>query len=77
MNIKFAWILTRRVVEVGQCHASPKRVVADDLCYRQAIGLSPEQYVQLKKIEMEREVCLRDKCTFIDSGGTVPTVQVK
>jgi hypothetical protein len=39
--------------------------------------VSPQQYLQLKKSEVERDVCQRDKCTFIDKGGAVPTVQVK
>jgi regulator of protease activity HflC (stomatin/prohibitin superfamily) len=62
--------------ETQRKSAEEARAAADN-AYRQAIGLSPEQYVQLKKIEMERDVCLRDKCTFIDNGGAVPTVQVK
>jgi regulator of protease activity HflC (stomatin/prohibitin superfamily) len=60
-----------------QRKAAEEARAAADNAYRQAIGLSPQQYVQLKKIEMERDVCLRDKCTFIDNGGAVPTVQVK
>jgi regulator of protease activity HflC (stomatin/prohibitin superfamily) len=60
-----------------QRKAAEEARAAADNAYRQAIGLSPEQYVQLKKIEMERDVCLRDKCTFIDNGAAVPTVQVK
>ena len=55
--------------------AEESRAAADN-AYRQAIGLSPEQYVQLKKIEMESRVCADGKCTFIESsmplvyGGT-------
>lgn len=62
--------------ETQRKSAEEARAAADN-AYRQAIGLSPEQYVQLKKIEMERDVCLKDKCTFIENGGAVPTVPVK
>jgi len=47
--------------------AEESRAAADN-AYRQAIGLSPEQYVQLKRIEMERVVCAEGKCTFIETG---------
>jgi regulator of protease activity HflC (stomatin/prohibitin superfamily) len=47
--------------------AETARAAADN-AYRQAIGLSPEQYVELKKIEMETRVCAEGKCTFIESG---------
>jgi regulator of protease activity HflC (stomatin/prohibitin superfamily) len=62
--------------ETQRKSAEEARAAADN-AYRQAIGLSPEQYVQLKKIEMERDVCLRDKCTFIENGGAIPTVAIK
>jgi regulator of protease activity HflC (stomatin/prohibitin superfamily) len=62
--------------ETQRKSAEEARAAADN-AYRQAIGLSPEQYVQLKKIEMERDVCLKDKCTFIENGGAVPTVPVR
>lgn len=57
--------------------AEESRAAADN-AYRQALNLSPEQYVQLKRIEMELHVCSDGKCTFIDnSGGGVPTFNVK
>lgn len=56
--------------------AEESRAAADN-AYRQAIGLSPEQYVQLKRIEMERAVCSDGKCTFIENAGAVPTFGVK
>ena len=56
--------------------AEESRAAADN-AYRQALGLSPEQYVQLKRIEMERAVCAEGKCTFIENAGAVPTFAVK
>jgi regulator of protease activity HflC (stomatin/prohibitin superfamily) len=56
--------------------AEESRAAADN-AYRQAIGLSPEQYVQLKRIEMVRAVCGEGKCTFIENAGAVPTLSVK
>ena len=56
--------------------AEESRAAADN-AYRQALGLSPEQYVQLKRIEMERAVCNEGKCTFIENAGAVRTFSVK
>jgi regulator of protease activity HflC (stomatin/prohibitin superfamily) len=56
--------------------AEESRAAADN-AYRQALGLSPEQYVQLKRIEMERAVCMDGKCTFIENSGALPTFGVK
>lgn len=47
-----------------------------DQAYRNGIGLSPEQYVQLKNIEMQARVCADKGCTFI-IGGVVPVANVK
>jgi regulator of protease activity HflC (stomatin/prohibitin superfamily) len=62
--------------EVQRKSAEEARAAADN-AYRQAIGLSPEQYVQLKRIEMERVVCADGKCTFIENSGAVPTIGVR
>ena len=57
--------------------AEESRAAADN-AYRQALGLSPEQYVQLKRIEMELKVCEGGKCTFIEnSGGAMPALNVR
>src|SRR5207253_2087531 len=60
-----------KLAEVQRKSAEEARAAADN-AYRQAIGLSPEQYVQLKRIEMENRVCADGKCTFIENGGAVP-----
>jgi regulator of protease activity HflC (stomatin/prohibitin superfamily) len=56
--------------------AEESRAAADN-AYRQAIGLSPEQYVQLKRIEMELKVCDEGKCTFIENSGSGIALNVK
>jgi regulator of protease activity HflC (stomatin/prohibitin superfamily) len=60
-----------------QRKAAEEARAAADNAYRQAIGLSPEQYVQLKRIEMERAVCEQGKCTFIENAGALPAFGVK
>ena len=65
-----------KLAEDQRKSAEESRAAADN-AYRQAIGLSPEQYVQLKRIEMERAVCSDGKCTFIENGGAVPAFGVK
>jgi regulator of protease activity HflC (stomatin/prohibitin superfamily) len=47
--------------------AEESRAAADN-AYRTSMGLSPEQYVQLQSIGMQREVCGHAACTFILSG---------
>jgi regulator of protease activity HflC (stomatin/prohibitin superfamily) len=61
----------RKLAELARAEA--------DQAYRNGIGLSPEQYVQLKNIEMQARVCdEKDRgCTFIINGGAVPTINVK
>lgn len=60
-----------------QRKAAEEARAAADNAYRQAIGLSPEQYVQLKRVEMELKVCGDGKCTFIENSGSVPALLVK
>lgn len=62
--------------EVQRKAAEEARAAADN-AYRQAIGLSPEQYVQLKRVEMELKVCAESKCTFIENAGAVPAFGVR
>jgi regulator of protease activity HflC (stomatin/prohibitin superfamily) len=57
-------------------YAAEKSRAAADNAYRESMGLSPEQFVQLQAIQAQREICGQDKapCTFI-VGGAVPTIQ--
>lgn len=50
--------------------AEQSRADADN-AYRESMHLSPEQFIQLKAIEMQRAVCGEQGkagCTFITSG---------
>jgi regulator of protease activity HflC (stomatin/prohibitin superfamily) len=60
-----------------QRKAAEEARAAADNAYRQAMGLSPEQFVQLEQIKMQREVCTHSPCTVIVNGGAVPTFNVK
>ncbi len=46
-----------------------------DNAYRNAIGLSPDQFLQLEAIKAQKEVCGRGGCTFI-AGGVTPLLSV-
>jgi regulator of protease activity HflC (stomatin/prohibitin superfamily) len=49
-----------------------------DNAYRLKMNLSPEQFIALQNIEMQKEVCKGDNnCTFIINGGIPPVLQVK
>jgi regulator of protease activity HflC (stomatin/prohibitin superfamily) len=60
-----------------QRKAAEEARAAADNAYRQALGLTPEQFVQLEQIKMQREVCAHSACTFVVNGGAVPTFNVK
>jgi SPFH domain / Band 7 family len=51
--------------------AEQSRASADN-AYREAMHLSPEQFIQLEMIKMQRAVCGEGKtaCTFIQNGAT-------
>ena len=64
----------RKLAEDQRREAETSRAAADN-AYRQAMQLSPDQFLQLEQIKMLREVCGGGKCTFI--GGSVsPVVNV-
>jgi hypothetical protein len=65
-----------KLAEDQRKNAEESRAAADN-AYRQALGLSPEQYVQLKRIEMETKVCDAGKCTFIENSGAALALNVK
>src|ERR1019366_2613466 len=54
--------------------AEQSRADADN-AYRESMHLSPEQFIQLKAIEMQSRVCGPEGkagCTFIQNGGATP-----
>jgi len=55
--------------------AEQSRAAADN-AYREAMQLSPDQFLQLERIKMQRDVCGQEKanCTFFMGGGPTPVV---
>jgi len=63
------------LAEVQRRVAEQNRAEADN-AYRESMHLSPEQFIQLKQIEMLNGVCSKNACTFIN-GGATPVLPVK
>ncbi len=51
------------------------RAIADN-AYRESMKLNVEQYIELQRINMLRDVCSKASCTFIN-GNVVPTREVR
>lgn len=59
--------------------AETSRASADN-AYREAMGLSPEQFIRLETIKMQQVVCGQEGkagCTFFVGGGVAPVIDVK
>lgn len=69
----------RKLAEDQRKAAEVSRASADN-AFREAMQLSPEQYLRLETIKMQQEVCGehgKGTCTFIIGGGApVPTLAV-
>lgn len=65
-----------KLAEDQRALAEASRAAADN-AYRQAMGLSPEQFIQLEQIKMMSSVCARGGCTFIQNGGATPVLNLK
>jgi SPFH domain / Band 7 family len=62
----------RRLAEDQRKLAEESRAAADN-AYREAMHLTPEQFIELQRINMQREVCgaeSKTTCTFIQNGAT-------
>jgi regulator of protease activity HflC (stomatin/prohibitin superfamily) len=66
----------RKLAEDQRKEAEAARAAADN-AYREAMRLSPDQFLQLEQIKMLHEVCGGGKCTFLLGNGAVPTLNVK
>ena len=56
--------------------AEQSRAAADN-AYREAMQLSPDQFLQLERIKMQRDVCAHaGSCTFFIGGGVTPVKDV-
>jgi len=59
-----------KLAEDQRALAETSRAKADN-AYREAMGLSPQQFIQLETVKMQREVCGeqgKSTCTFIQNG---------
>ena len=68
-----------KLAEDQRQQAEQSRANADN-AYREAMHLSPEQFIQLEMIKMQRDVCGgsgKASCTFIQNGSAVPTLSLK
>lgn len=61
--------MQKQLAEDARKGAETSRASADN-AYRNALGLSAEQFVQLESIHMQHDVCMREHCTFF--VGTTP-----
>jgi regulator of protease activity HflC (stomatin/prohibitin superfamily) len=66
----------RKLAEDQRKLAEESRAAADQ-AYNQKMGLNTEQYVSLRAIEMQREVCAKGGCTFLFGGGATPIINLK
>lgn len=61
----------KKLAEDQRALAETSRARADN-AYREAMGLSPQQFIQLETVKMQREVCGEQgkaNCTFIMNGA--------
>ena len=65
-----------QLAEEARKGAEIARADADN-AYREKMGLSPEQFIHLQQIDMQRKVCDGGKCTFIIGAGVTPVANVK
>lgn len=60
----------RKLAEDQRKAAEESRASADN-AYRNQMSLSPEQFLSLEAINMQRDVCTKGTCTFIAQGVSV------
>ena len=64
----------RKLAEDQRKEAEIARAASDN-AYRNALGMSSEQFIQLEAIHAQREICLKGGCTMIMGGGS-PLVNI-
>jgi regulator of protease activity HflC (stomatin/prohibitin superfamily) len=64
----------RKLAEDQRKEAEIARAASDN-AYRNALGMSPEQFIQLEAIHAQREVCMKGGCTLIMGSGS-PLVNI-
>jgi len=65
-----------QLAEEARKGAEEARAAADN-AYREKMGLTPEQFIHLQQISMQKQVCDGGKCTFIIGTGVTPVANVK
>lgn len=63
----------RKLAEDARKLAETSRAASDN-SYRLAMGMAPNQFIQLENIKMMKEVCKSGKCTFIVAPSTVSPI---
>lgn len=67
----------QRKLAEDQRKAAEESRAAADAAYNYKMQLSPDQYLRLEAIKMQREVCASGKCTFlVGAGGVAPTMEI-
>ena len=66
----------RKLAEDSRKMAEQSRAQADN-AYREAMQLSPNQFLQLESIKMQVQACASGHCTFVVGGGVVPTINAR
>lgn len=66
----------KKLAEDQRRLAEESRAAADQ-AYNQKMGLNTEQYVALRAIEMQREVCVKGGCTFLFGGNATPLLNLR
>lgn len=68
----------RQLAEESRKAAEESKAAADN-AYRLAMSMSPELFVELQRIEMQRAVCGIDKagCTFLIGADVAPVLNVR
>lgn len=65
----------KKLAEDARLNAERSRAEADN-AYRLSMQLSPEQFLRLENIKMQRDVCSSGKCTFI-LGNATPIIDAR
>ena len=65
----------RKLAEDQRLQAELSRANADN-AYRNQMSLSPEQFLRLEAIHMQRDVCAKGGCTFI-AGDATPVINTR
>lgn len=66
----------RKLAEDQRREAELARAAADN-AYREAMRMTPEQFLALEAIKMQREVCAKGGCTFLLGASAFPAVNVR